>query len=166
MVSSVSGLTLRPLQRNDTPFLPGALYHALYTSPDEVPLPREVIVLPDLARYIDGWGQRFGDVGTLALKDRDYFLGAAWLRLFTHASPGYGYVDDLTPELSVSVQPEWRGCGIGTQLILATLEQARTQFPAVSLSVTPGNPAVRLYERLGFEIVRVSPNDMTMRRSL
>jgi GNAT superfamily N-acetyltransferase len=166
MVSPVSGLTLRPLQRTDTPLLPGALYHALYTSPDEVPLSREVIILPDLARYIDGWGQRFGDVGTLALKDQDYFLGAAWLRLFTHAAPGYGYIDDLTPELSISVMPEWRGCGIGTQLILATLEQARSQFPAVSLSVTPGNPAVRLYERLGFEIVRVSPNDMTMRRSL
>ncbi|MBB6048675.1 GNAT family N-acetyltransferase [Armatimonas rosea] len=166
MVSPLSGLLVRPLTPADSALLSEALYHSLYTSPGEPPLPRELLLLPELARYTEGWGQRFGDQGMLAWRTPQTSIGAAWLRLFSHDAPGYGYVDDLTPELVVSVQPAWRGFGVGTQLILATLEQARPQFPAVSLSVTPGNPAVRLYERLGFEIVRVGPNDITMRRAL
>lgn len=163
MVSSLPGLLVRPLLPPDAPFLPEALYQALYTAPKEMPLSREVISLSEFSRYIDDWGQRFGDQGMVALKEPGYFLGASWLRLFSHEAPGYGYVDDLTPELSVSVLPEWRGCGIGTQLIVATLEQARLQFPAVSLSVTPGNPAQRLYQRLGFEVVCANSHEITMR---
>jgi ribosomal protein S18 acetylase RimI-like enzyme len=162
-LSLPSGLQLRPLRSGDATFLPEALYQSLYTTSQEVPLSRSVVALPPLARYIEGWGQRFGDQGMLALKDQGYFLGAAWLRLFSHEAPGYGYVDDLTPELSVSVMPEWRGCGVGTALIETTLELARRQFPAVSLSVTPGNPAQRLYERLGFQVFQTNPNEITMR---
>ena len=163
MISPLSGLLVRPLTPSDASFLPEALYRALYTTAKEAPLSRDVLLLPELARYIDDWGQRFGDQGMLALKDQGYFLGAAWLRLFSHETPGYGYVDDLTPELSISVLPEWRGCGIGTRLLVAALEQAQRQFPAVSLSVTPGNPAQRLYERLGFEVVLATPHEITMR---
>ena len=59
MVSSVNNLLVRPLTTADSKFLPEALYQALYTSPKEVRLPREIIRLPELARYIDGWGERF-----------------------------------------------------------------------------------------------------------
>lgn len=166
MVSPRPGVRLRPLTAQDIPFLPEALYQALYTSPGEAPLSREVILLPELFRYIEGWGQRDGDLGTLALGPNETFLGAAWLRLFPRDSPGYGFLDPQTPELSVSVVPQGRGQGIGTHLIEATLAQASHRFSAVSLSVTPGNPALRLYERLGFQIVRHNPNDIVMRRLL
>ena len=165
MFSSLKGLLVRPLTKADIAYLSEALYQALYTTPREAPLSRDILVLPKLARYIDGWGERLGDRGSIAFAGSNYYVGAAWLRLFSHDVPGYGYVDDLTPELSVSVLPEWRGCGIGTQLIEATLEQARSQFPAVSLSVTPGNPAQHLYERLGFEVVYATPHEITMRRA-
>ena len=166
MFSSLKDLVIRPLMQADTPFLSDALYHALYTAPGEAPLSRDILLLPELSRYITGWGERLGDVGSIASVGSGYFIGAAWLRLFSHAAPGYGYIDDLTPELSVSVLPEWRGCEIGTQLIQTTLEQACPQFPAVSLSVTPGNPAQRLYERLGFEVAHATAHEITMRRAL
>jgi ribosomal protein S18 acetylase RimI-like enzyme len=35
------------------------------------------------------------------------------------------------------------------------LSEASALFPAVSLSVSPDNPARRLYERLGFEALEV-----------
>jgi ribosomal protein S18 acetylase RimI-like enzyme len=66
---------------------------------------------------------------------------------------GFAYVDDETPELAVAVLPEYRGKGIGTALLMRHLEAAAGLYRALSLSVSPRNPAKRLYERLGFEIV-------------
>ena len=166
MFSSLDNLLIRPLTRADKRFLPEALYYALYVSPQETPLSRDLLSLPEFARYIERWGERQGDLGSVALLKNRHPLGVLWLRLFPQEAPGYGYVDEHTPELSISVHPEWRGCGIGTKLLETALEQARGHFPAVSLSVTPGNPAQHLYERLGFTVVRTCINDITLRRVL
>jgi GNAT superfamily N-acetyltransferase len=49
--------------------------------------------------------------------------------------------------------PEW--AGLGTALLHAVLVAAVEQrHAAIGLAVTEGNPARRLYERLGFRIVR------------
>lgn len=59
-------------------------------------------------------------------------------------APGIG-------ELGVSVQPEARGVGLGTELICDVIEVARVRGDrGVSLSVETGNPARKLYEKLGF----------------
>jgi ribosomal protein S18 acetylase RimI-like enzyme len=79
---------------------------------------------------------------------------------------GYGYVDAETPELSVAVLPEHRGRGIGTALVIRLLETARVRYRAVSLSVARENPALRLYEQLGFEVVDRSGTSLTMRKGL
>lgn len=53
--------------------------------------------------------------------------------------------------------PEYRGNGIDEWLIKAILEEnIRRSYPAVSLSVRTDNPAIRLYERLGFAMVEDS----------
>lgn len=75
---------------------------------------------------------------------------------------GYGYVDDATPELSIALLPAYRGRGIGSQLLARLLEQAQGCCPGVSLSVSAGNPARRLYERFGFEIVAERGSSLTM----
>ena len=71
----------------------------------------------------------------------------------THAwtlERGYGFVDEVTPELSMSVLPGHRRRGVGTMLLRSLLSLAEERFPAVSLSVSESNPARRLYEREGF----------------
>lgn len=57
----------------------------------------------------------------------------------------------------IAVHPRHRGKGIGTQLIDAVVAQpAGRHVRAVDLHVHPSNTgAVRLYERLGFTIVRI-----------
>ncbi len=91
-----------------------------------------------------------GDYGWLAtIGDRT--VGVAWAQFHPASSPGYGYVAAGTPELSVSVFPGWRGAGIGERLIRQVLASAADRgLSAVSLSVSPDNPARRLYSRLGF----------------
>ncbi|MDQ1592717.1 MAG: hypothetical protein QOG71_3344 [Pyrinomonadaceae bacterium] len=127
------------------------LYQSLYVPEGGVPFPRDVVTRPELAKYVEGWG-RAGDVGFVAIDSRDgELLGAAWLRLLAGDARGYGYVDDATPELAIAVLPEHRGRGVGTALLERLLEAARSVYASVSLSVSSGNPAARLYERMGFE---------------
>jgi ribosomal protein S18 acetylase RimI-like enzyme len=87
-------------------------------------------------------------------------LGAAWVRQLSGEEPGYGYVDDDTPELSVAVARRRRGRGVGTALLARLLESV----PRCSLSVDDRNPAVRLYARFGFEVISVKEHSLTMLR--
>jgi GNAT superfamily N-acetyltransferase len=104
------------------------------------------------SRYVRGWG-RAGDTAVIALEN-GFPVGAAWYRLFRADEPGYGYVDEKTPELAIAVVPSKRGHGIGDELLKALLQKARDGgFAKLSLSVEPGNPARKLYERHGFEVV-------------
>ena len=115
---------------------------------------------PALAHYVGGW-PRPGDVGFVAVEERK--IGAAWWRTFPANDPGYGFVDPSTPEVSVGVLAGSRGDGVGT-LLLETLiaEGRRRDVPALSLSVEVENPALRLYERLGFVAVHRAGGALTM----
>ncbi|MBE9141275.1 GNAT family N-acetyltransferase [Nodosilinea sp. LEGE 07088] len=138
------------------------LYQALYIPEEQPALPREVIHLPELARYVQNWGLE-GDCGFLASDTAtSQPVGAVWLRLLMGENKGYGYIDDNTPELSIAILPKYRSQGIGTQL-LAHLFSSK-ESPSVSLSVSVGNPAVRLYERFGFAVISKSGGSMTMKR--
>jgi ribosomal protein S18 acetylase RimI-like enzyme len=103
-----------------------------------------------LTRYVDNWG-RTGDVSLIAT-ETGHRVGAAWARRFTQHDPGYGYVDDRTPELTIAVVPSRRRHGVGQELLDALLVRLREAgVSSVSLSVEAGSPAVGFYERNGFE---------------
>jgi len=90
-------------------------------------------------------------------------VGAASLRLLPKHDRGYGFVDAETPELSIGVVPTHRGRGIGSLLLEALVGSAREQrHEALSLSVEPENPARRLYERCGFQVVDTVDGSHTM----
>ncbi|HMG74395.1 MAG TPA: GNAT family N-acetyltransferase [Pyrinomonadaceae bacterium] len=55
--------------------------------------------------------------------------------------------------IDIALSPEHRNAGIGTNLIRELLNEARMARKPVRLHVTKGNPAQRLYERLGFSRV-------------
>ena len=65
---------------------------------------------------------------------------------------------------SLAVAGGARGAGIGTALMRALIAVAVDEgYPALSLSVALANPALRLYERLGFVAVSVTEAHQTMR---
>ena len=105
-----------------------------------------------VGRYVDRWG-RPGDTAVVLI-ERFRPVGAAWYRLFEEQAPGYGFVDEDTPELTIAVVPSCRGKGYGAQLLEALLERARADgYEQISLSVESDSPAVKLYERHGFDTV-------------
>ena len=118
-----------------------------------------------LTRYVDNWG-RPGDLVLIAHETGNR-VGAAWFRLFPAAEPGYGFLDEETPELSISVVPSRRRHGVGQELLDALLEKARAAgHAAVSLSVEKDSPAVDFYERNGFEPSGESQGGLVMKRTL
>ena len=93
-------------------------------------------------------------------------VGAAWLRLLAGDESGYGYVDDETPELGMAVLHEYRGRGVGSDLLVRLLKSAGAVYRSVCLSVSIDNPALRLYERAGFERVCECGASLTMVKRL
>ncbi len=136
------------------------LHHAYYwreTMPDAADLP--------VLRYVKGWG-RPGDEAVIAVEGIAR-VGAAWHRLFPRTEPGYGFIDESTPELTVAVVPARRGQGTGSALLRALIERARGRgFDALSLSVEDSGPQISFYERHGFEKVQKVGNAWTMRHDL
>ena len=158
--------TLRPLTPNDAPFLWEMLYHAIYVPAGSPPPAREIVNQPALATYVRDWG-RTGDTGVLVIdRPAQQPVGAAWLRLLTGEDKGYGYIDDRTPELSIAVLPGHRGKGLGTRLLAQLFESAAQRYTAISLSVDPDNPALRLYRRLGFEVIESTGHAYIMKKRL
>lgn len=140
----------------DVRFMRDMLHHAFYAREATFGGEEEPVY-----RYVIGWG-RAGDAGVVAL-DEGFPAGAAWYRLFTADEPGYGFVDEQTPELAIAVVPRRRGRGIGELLLGSLLERARADgLLQLSLSVERENPALRLYEKHGFRVVREVGNTYTM----
>ena len=144
---------IRLLRPDEVVHVRWALYEAVSWDPERELPPFDVVIEhPELARYHRGWG-RPGDAGVVA-ESRGEVVGAALFRLFTAEDHGHGYVDEETPELAVAVAEGERGNGLGTRLMNELAEAARAAGIArLSLSVDAANPALRLYERLGYSEV-------------
>jgi ribosomal protein S18 acetylase RimI-like enzyme len=131
--------------------------------PDKpTPTADEVIADPRYARYLTGW-PRQGDYGLVA--EQDGSVGAAWYRTYTAANPGYGFVAEDVPELSIAVVASRRYEGIGRRLLLDLIDASLAQgYAAMSLSVREKNPARRLYESAGFVLIEKHGTSWTMVR--
>ena len=145
---------IRPLTPADEPILWEMLYQALQTAEGETVPSRDIVRQPEFARYVEGWG-RTGDAGFVAHDtEMGELLGAVWFR------PPAG---DETPELAFAVKPGYRKHGIGAALLTQWVK-ANPEQSEISLRVPASNPAVRLYERFGFKVIRQGEGTVTMRR--
>jgi GNAT superfamily N-acetyltransferase len=145
----------------DAAFLTRVLAIAADWRPGLTPRPvAEVMASPELAHYIADW-PREGDFGVVA--ETTVPVGAAWWRFLGRDDPGFGYVDDGIPEISVGVIEAARGKGLGRAMLGALVQEAvRREVRALSLSVEPDNHAMYLYEKVGFRKVGYNGGAATM----
>jgi ribosomal protein S18 acetylase RimI-like enzyme len=156
----------KPIDAAEYGVLEDFLYEAIFIPDGTDPLPRDVIYAPTLHHYIKDFGKQ-GDV-CYVCECGGRIVGAAWSRILDDTdNKGYGNVGAGIPELAISVLPESRGRGIGTEL-LKRLHTALRElgYKRISLSVQKENPALRLYVRCGYTIIKEQETDYIMVKRL
>lgn len=140
---------IRQMKVSEYPQLKDFLYQAIY-QPDKTNLaPKSIINNSELQVYIKGFGTQKDDHCFCAEVDNKV-VGAVWVRNIN----GYGSIDNVTVEFAISVFDEYQKMGIGTALMNRMLEHLKElNYPKASLAVQKGNYAVRMYQKVGFEIV-------------
>jgi GNAT superfamily N-acetyltransferase len=68
-------------------------------------------------------------------------------------------VADDIPEMTIATEPDRRGQGTGTLMLLGLMSAVELHAPGVSLSVDRRNRARHLYERFDFVVEREDPPD-------
>lgn len=144
---------LRPPVDNDEALVAEATLMNVNWSGEERFTVADVAADPALQHYTRLRSDR-GDFGVVA-EVGGRVVGVVWLLFLDSADPGYGYVADGVPELSLCVWPGYRGAGLGRLLMSEALTVARSrELGRVSLSVDNFNPAKRLYLEFGFNVAR------------
>ncbi|MEE0874858.1 MAG: GNAT family N-acetyltransferase [Ruminococcus sp.] len=149
---------IREMHPNENPLLEDFLYQAIY-QPDKTNLaPRSIIEKPELQVYIKDFGTKKDDYCFCAEADGK-IVGAVWVRNIN----GYGSVDNNTVEFAISVFDEYQKMGIGTALMNKMLEHLnKLNYSKASLAVQKENYAVRMYQKVGFEIVDENEQEYIM----
>jgi GNAT superfamily N-acetyltransferase len=150
---------IRRGNRQDVRFLKDMLRHAFYWRSGGT------VEDASLWRYVSGWGRQ-GDSAVIGLES-GFPIGAAWYRLFQRDEPGFGFVDEQTPEVAIAVVPSRRGRGIGSELLDSLVELAKEQgHRGLSLSAADESPAMHVFAKQGFEKVEQTDGSWTMRLNL
>jgi ribosomal protein S18 acetylase RimI-like enzyme len=68
--------------------------------------------------------------------------------------------------VQIQISPALQGRGLGERVLHGVLRAAQADALPVTLKVLKGNPAKRLYDRLGFEIVGEDETQFYMRRAV
>lgn len=150
--------TIREMRTDEYPLLDDFLYQAI-CQPDTTNLaPKSIINKPELQVYIKDFGKQKDDYCFCAEVD-DRVVGAVWVRNIN----GYGSIDDVTVEFAISVFNEYQKMGIGTALMKKMLEHLKElNYTKASLAVQKENYAVRMYQKVGFEIACANEQEYIM----
>ena len=151
-------ITLREIRESEYGLLKDFLYEAIFIPEGVEPPAKEIVEQPELKLYYEDFGTGNADRCVVA-DDDGRVIGAAWTRIMND----YGHVDDDTPSFAISLYKEYRGKGIGTELMRQMLELLRKDgYGKASLAVQKANYAVKMYEKVGFRTVDQNSEEYIM----
>lgn len=151
-------MIIRKLRNDETELLKNFLYEAIFIPEGVEPPDRSIIARPELALYYNDFGKGSADNCLVAEADGKV-VGAVWTRLMSD----YGHVDDDTPSFAISLYKEYRGRGIGTDMMRRMLELLREQgYKRASLAVQKANYAVKMYKAVGFQTIDENAEEYIM----
>ncbi|GAB2627771.1 hypothetical protein GCM10009696_36350 [Kocuria himachalensis] len=140
--------SLRPLLAADSALLATATLENLNWCRERFTA-TDLSTRPEFSHYTVVDPQR-GDFGWVAEAGKDA-VGVVWAQYLPPDNPGYGFLAEDTPEVSLWVRDDWRGQGVGRALLRLVQDDARARgVPRLSLSVEAGNYAKKLYAAEGF----------------
>lgn len=139
---------IREIEKSKIVLLQDFLYEAIYVPEGSRKPDKSIIELPELQIYIEDFGARADDYCLVAEVEGE-IAGAVWVRIIDD----YGHIDDETPSLSISLYEEYRGYGLGTQMMKEMIDRLRNyEYEKLSLSVQKSNYAAEIYKELGFTV--------------
>ncbi|WP_158352100.1 GNAT family N-acetyltransferase [Diplocloster modestus] len=151
-------MRIRPIKKEEILLLTDFVYEAIYQRDAKNPLPRTVIQDASIWIYIDRFGSKKDDHCLVAEVD-SYVVGACWVRRIK----AFGHVEESVPEFAISVYPQYRGMGVGTELMKEMLLLLRRKvYAKASLAVQKDNYAVSMYKKAGFEIMDENEQEYIM----
>lgn len=149
---------IREMNEDEYPLLNDFLYEAIYIPEGAERPPKSIINAPELQEYIKDFGKSKHDKA-LTAEIKGKIAGAVWVRIMND----YGHIDDETPSLAMSVHKEYRGMGIGTELLKELLSILKSSgYRKVSLSVQKANYAVNMYKKAGFRVIDENEEEYIM----
>lgn len=150
--------SIRKIKEEEYTVLEDFLYEAIFVPKDALPPPRAIIEKPELQVYLTDFGKNPGDHGLVA-EVEGKIVGAVWVRIMDD----YGHIDDDTPSFAISLYSQYRHFGIGTAMMREMLCLLKEQgYRQASLAVQKANYAVRMYQKVGFEIVDENDEEYIM----
>ena len=111
----------REIKSNEYDILKEFLYEAIYIPEGMAPPDRSIVELPELSLYYDNFGSHAADHCIVA-DDDGKIVGAVWVRIMHD----YGHINDETPSFAISLYKEYRGKGIGTELMRKMLHMLKS----------------------------------------
>lgn len=150
--------TIREMLPSEYHLLSDFLYHAIFV-PEGMEAPHYYIIRsPELQIYTQNFGKLPHDRAYVAVCD-EKIVGAVWVRIMDD----YGHIDNETPSFAISLYPEYRGHGFGTELMKKMLHELKNAgYKQASLAVQKANYAVKMYSKLGFEIISETDEEYIM----
>ncbi len=149
---------IRELKKDEIYQLENFLYDAIFIPDGVTPPERAIVKQPALQVYIENFGERKDDKCLVAIVN-EKIIGAVWVRIMHD----YGYVDNDTPSLAISVKKKFRSCGIGTRLITEMLDFLKKYgYKRTSLAVQKENYAVSMYKKIGYQVVDETEEEFIM----
>lgn len=149
---------IREIRKDEYELLNDFLYEAIFIPEGVEKPPKDIINNEELQVYVKNFGINENDNCLVAEYD-DKIIGACWTRIMND----YGHIDNETPSFAISLYEEYRGKGIGTQLMLKMLELLKKKgYKQASLAVQKENYAVKMYKKVGFEIIDENSEEFIM----
>ena len=150
--------SIRKMAVEEYPLLNDFLYEAIFIPDGISPPSRDIITSPELQIYVERFGALKDDFA-LVTEIEEKIVGAVWVRIMND----YGHIDEETPSLAISLYKEYRGQGIGTDMMKEMLSLLKTHgYKRVSLSVQKANYAAKMYQKIGFDIIRENKEEWIM----
>ena len=149
---------IRKISEEEVSLLQDFLYEPVFVPEGMSAPPKSIINQPELQVYITDFGKKKDDISLVAEVDKKV-VGAVWVRIMND----YGHIDNETPSFAVSLYKDYRGFGIGTDLMKEMLRILKDRgYKQASLSVQKANYAVRMYQKTGFEIIDENEEEYIM----